>query len=130
MTADLNMSAFCEQFVPAGSSTHPYRGHFDGQGHQISNLVVTSDVKFFGLFGQLGTGAVIENLLLDESCILYGTDCVALVGGTDQVSGEVILRNLGNKGNVYASGQQAAGIFGGNSGSKTALVIENCFSTY
>ena len=129
MTADLNMSAFCEQFVPAGSSTHPYRGHFDGQGHQISNLVVTSDVKFFGLFGQLGTGAVIENLLLDESCILYGTDCVALVGGTDQVSGEVILRNLGNKGNVYASGQQAAGIFGGNSGSKTALVIENCFST-
>jgi hypothetical protein len=51
------------------------------------------------------------------------------VGGTNQMAGSVTLRNLGNMGNVYATGVQAAGIFGGNTGSQTTLLIENCFST-
>ncbi|MBO4549762.1 MAG: hypothetical protein J5733_03445, partial [Bacteroidaceae bacterium] len=80
--------------------------------------------------GRCGNGALIENLLLDETCSINTTsECAGLVGGTNQMSGTVTLRNLGNMGNVYASIQQAAGIYGANTGSQTTLLIENCFST-
>lgn len=38
-----------------------YRGHFDGQGHSIKNFNVTVNQNYFGLFGVLSNGALIEN---------------------------------------------------------------------
>ena len=91
---------------------------------------INSGDKYAGFIGRCGNGALIENLLLDETCSISTTsECAALVGGTYQMSGTVTLRNLGNMGNVFAGGVQAAGIFGGNTGSQTTLLIENCFST-
>lgn len=130
LTADIDMDMYTDLFTPLGSSGARYSGHFDGQGHVISNLHINHTGSFGGFFGQLGSGAVIENMMLDETCsISVSGECAALVGGTNQMNGEVVLRNLGNKGNVYAGGKQAAGIFGGNAGSQTTLTIENCFST-
>ncbi|MCF0197190.1 MAG: hypothetical protein HUK03_08210, partial [Bacteroidaceae bacterium] len=63
------------------------------------------------------------------TCSLSGGECCALVGGANQMSGTVTLQNLGNMGNVYSSGKQAAAIFGGNTGSKATLLVENCFGT-
>ena len=129
LTADIDMEMYTDLFTPLGSSGARYSGHFDGQGHKISNLHING-ASYTGFIGQPGNGAIIENLLLDETCSIYSSgECAGLVGGTNQMSGNVILRNLGNMGNVYANGKQAAGIFGGNSGSKTTLVIENCFSS-
>lgn len=129
LTADIDMDMYSDMFSPIGSSGARYSGHFDGQGHKISNLHING-TSYTGFIGQPGNGAVIENLLLDETCSINAAgECAALVGGTNQMSGSVTLRNLGNMGNVYATGKQAAGIFGGNSGSKTSLVIENCFSS-
>lgn len=129
LTADIDMDMYSELFMPIGSNGARYSGHFDGQGHKISNLHINGG-NYTGFIGQPGNGAIIENLLLDETCSINATgECAALVGGTNQMSGSVTLRNLGNMGNVYASSKQAAGIFGGNSGSKTKLTIENCFSS-
>ena len=129
LTADIDMDMYTDLFMPIGSNGARYTGHFDGQGHKISNLHINGG-NYTGFIGQPGNGAVIENLLLDETCSINAAgECAALVGGTNQMSGSVTLRNLGNMGNVYATSKQAAGIFGGNSGSKTSLTIENCFST-
>ena len=39
-------------FDHIGNTIHNYfRGAFDGQGHVISNLAVTSDSPYIGLFG-------------------------------------------------------------------------------
>lgn len=38
-----------------------YKGHFDGQGHTISNLTYTAAKNYHGLFGVVSEGAVIEN---------------------------------------------------------------------
>ena len=38
-----------------------YKGHFDGQGHTISNLSYTTAQNYHGLFGVVSTGADIEN---------------------------------------------------------------------
>ena len=43
------------------SSGIAYKGHFDGQGHTISNFNATSDRNFFGLFGVLSDNALVEN---------------------------------------------------------------------
>ena len=124
------MADYNDMFEPIGNGTNPYRGHFDGQQHRISEMHLNTSMNYTGFIGRCGNGALIENLLLDETCSINATgECVALVGGTNQMAGTVTLRNLGNMGNVYASGVQAAGIFGGNTGSQTTLLIENCFST-
>ena len=130
LTADIDMTDYNDLFEPIGNGTNPYRGHFDGQQHRISEMHINSTDKYVGFIGRCGNGALIENLLLDETCSISTTsECAAFVGGTYQMSGSVTLRNLGNMGNVYANGVQAAGIFGGNTGSQTTLLIENCFST-
>ena len=44
-----------------GVGSAAYRGHFDGQGHAIKNLNATANQNYFGLFGVVSNGAVIEN---------------------------------------------------------------------
>lgn len=130
LTNDIDMTDYNDMFEPIGNGTNPYRGHFDGQQHRISEMHINTSYNYTGFIGRCGNGALIENLLLDETCSISTTgECVAFVGGTNQMAGNVTLRNLGNMGNVYAGGVQAAGIFGGNTGSQTTLLIENCFST-
>ena len=130
LTDDIDMTDYNDLFEPIGNGANPYRGHFDGQQHRISELHINTGYNYTGFIGRCGNGALIENLLLDETCSINTTgECAGLVGGTNQMNGTVTLRNLGNMGNVYASVQQAAGIFGANTGSQTTLLIENCFST-
>ena len=130
LTDDIDMTDYNDMFEPIGNAAYPYRGHFDGQQHRISELHINTTSNYAGFIGRCGNGALIENLLLDETCSINTTsECAGLVGGTNQMSGTVTLRNLGNMGNVYASIQQAAGIYGANTGSQTTLLIENCFST-
>ncbi|MBQ5621705.1 MAG: hypothetical protein IIU92_03685, partial [Bacteroidaceae bacterium] len=130
LSNDIDMAEYSGLVEPIGNATYPYRGHFDGQQHRISELHINATSNYAGFFGRCGNGAIIENFLFDETCSISATgECVALVGGTYQLDGTVTLRNLGNMGNVYATGKQAAGIFGGNTGSRTTLLIENCFCT-
>lgn len=130
LAANIDMEDLSDMFTPIGTAPVLYSGHFDGQGHVISNLNINAVGNFAGFFGQLGNGAVIENFMLDETCSINSVgECVALVGGTNQMNGTVVLRNLGNMGSVFATGKQAAGIFGGNAGSQTNLTIQNCFTT-
>ena len=64
LTADINMSG---ESWPASigywgdNGWVMYGGHFDGQGHTISNLTYTTGRNYHGLFGVVTTGTVIEN---------------------------------------------------------------------
>ena len=44
-----------------GSNQIAYKGHFDGQGHAITNFTYTTNQEYHGLFGVISTGALIEN---------------------------------------------------------------------
>ncbi len=129
LAEDIDMTDYSDLFLPIGSSPAVYTGHFDGQGHRISNLAINATGNNVGFFGNVGNGALIENVLLDETCSISSTgECVAFVGAASQ-GGSITVRNIGNMGNVYAAGKQAAGIFGSNVGSRASITIENCFST-
>lgn len=77
-----------DPLLPIGNEYHPFIGNFNGNGHGISNLKIlgyeTNDV---GMFGYVGTGGTVRNIILDcpsietgESDLEYGeTERIALM---------------------------------------------------
>ena len=54
-------------FEPIGNYSNYFLGVFDGQGHLIRNLNMTSSSQYIGLFGY-SRGLTIRNVILDSSC--------------------------------------------------------------
>ena len=67
-------------WTPIGNAeTKLFKGTFDGNGHEITGLKITSG-SYIGLFGYVGAGAVIENVKL-AGAEVSGTERVgALIG--------------------------------------------------
>ena len=128
MTADIDMSGHNDDFIPIGKQYNMFSGVFDGQGHIISNLHIDSWEQYVGLFGVVGGGVVIRNVILDSSCSISGNAYVGLIGGSNS-TGIVRLSCLGNEGTVTAENQNAGGIIGCNMGSQASWVIEDCYVT-
>ncbi len=71
LTANIDLSGTCGEGIgnwqPIGNK---YSGHFNGQGFTISNLYISSDSMYVGLFGYV-KGATIENVTVTGS--VYST---------------------------------------------------------
>ena len=71
LTDDIDMSELTDWTAigdwNTGAVTSAYCGHFDGQGHAIIGFDFTSNKNYFGIFGVVSTGCLIENLSV------YGT---------------------------------------------------------
>ena len=107
-----------------GVNSAAYRGHFDGQGHTIKNLNATSNQNFFGLFGVLSDGAVIENFTIDGNI----NATVQYVGGAAGFARdtEVVIRNVHSYVNINntVAGARQGGVLGTAQNGKTT--VENC----
>ena len=86
-----------------------FTGYFDGQGHSIKNFKMvcenSTDGAAWGLFGGLGAGAVVENVVFDESCSLElkataQTDCGIVAG----MAWDARVRNITNNASMTFSG--------------------------
>ena len=64
---DLTAENLREWIAIGESSSMPYCGTFDGQGHFISGLYAKSELNYIGLFGAIGWGATISNLGIKDS---------------------------------------------------------------
>ena len=122
LTADIDMSG--KDWTPIGQDAKDYKGHFDGQGHRILNLKTNADKDNQALFGQAVGGAVIENIIIDASCVMKGKAFTAGILGHVWGDG-VIVRNCGNEANIIGSAQNAAGIVGC---SEKVVHISNCYN--
>lgn len=72
-----------QQFEPIGKDTVKFfNGTFDGQGHTIRNLRLTTSLTYAGLFGY-SNGLTIKNIVLDSSSsvVSTNTDANSFVGG-------------------------------------------------
>ena len=127
LEADIDMEGYNDQFQPIGTTTKSFRGTFDGQGHRISNLHVSGG-DYTGLFGAVGGGAAISNLILDSSCTISGANYVGLAGGSTG-AGSVTFSCVGNEATVTAYGVNAAGIIGCNYSSTCTFSITDCYNT-
>ena len=67
-----------------GDSATPFNGTFDGRGFRIRNLKIERpEQDFVGIFGALGEGAVIENIIL-EAIEIRGNDFVGSLAGSNE----------------------------------------------
>ncbi|MCE5235578.1 MAG: Ig domain-containing protein, partial [Eubacteriales bacterium] len=67
-------------------ASHCFKGGFDGGGHTISGLYISSSGSNIGLFGQIGAATYVENITLAQSYIkgdeYVGGICGSLVSGS------------------------------------------------
>ena len=96
-----------------------YKGHFEGNGHVISNLTIDG-AYYCGLFGKTESGSTIANL---------GMENVTIASSGSYVGGLVGLSRYGGITNSYSTGavtgsSNVGGLVGYNSGN-----ITNSYST-
>ena len=64
LTADINMTG--KEWTPVGNSGQTYNGTFDGQGHTITGLDISSPSEAVALFHNIGGGGKVMNLQLKD----------------------------------------------------------------
>ena len=118
ITLDKNIDLTGKGWTPIGTSfDNSYTGTFDGGGHTITGLTVTTNDQFVGLFGYLNRAGMVKNVVMEgiqitsnhmfgctggvvgyswgiiENCSVSGsvsgTDCVGGVVGS-QKAGSII----------------------------------------
>ena len=118
ITLDKNIDLTGKGWTPIGTSfDNSYKGTFDGGGHTITGLTVTTNDQFVGLFGYLNRASMVKNVVMEgiqitsnhmfgctggvvgyswgtiENCSVSGsvsgTDCVGGVVGS-QKAGSII----------------------------------------
>ena len=62
-----------------GNVNSAYAGHFDGQGHTISNLTYTTTQNWHGLFGVLTSGAIVENFSVSGTVTNSGNSPIGTI---------------------------------------------------
>ncbi|MBS5875739.1 MAG: hypothetical protein KIC78_06155 [Prevotella sp.] len=97
-------------WTPIGKDDNKaYTGTFDGGNHTITGLTVTGSNRYAGLFGQIGPGGTVKNVVLTEVNITSGT----FVGGVAGWSFGGNIENCSVSGSVSgSSGSDVGGVVG------------------
>ncbi len=111
-------------------SGNPFKGHFDGAGHTMTvniSAATAGRSSWVGLFGGLGDGAVVENLVIAGNMAMGGCNNIGALAGSIYSDTEgVTVRNVTNKAEVRGN-NNIGGLVGQVSASTAnLLVIENC----
>ncbi|MDY3267940.1 MAG: GLUG motif-containing protein, partial [Phocaeicola sp.] len=124
LTGDINLTG---EWTPIGTYDKPYTGTFDGGGkYTITGLTVTGSNDYVGLFGRIGSGGAVKNVILTEVNVTAGTSVGGIAGQNDgtvencSVNGTVTGRGFNNTGGIVGtnygtiSGCSAEGTVTGN----------------
>ena len=128
ITLDKNIDLTGKDWTPIGTSfDNSYTGTFDGGGHTITGLTITTKDQFVGLFGWLNRAGTVKNVVMEGVQItsnqIYGGSIGGVVGyswGTIEncsVSGSV-------SGTVYVGGVVGAQIDGSITGCSSSATVK------
>ena len=106
LTQDIDLGG--KEWTPIGSSSHIFKGTFDGQGHTVKNLKVSGYNSNVGLFGVTHDGEI-KNLTV-ENAEVSGRLNVGVVAGQPYTSKYT---NITVKGHVEVNGMAYVGAVGG-----------------
>lgn len=109
-------------WAPVGDSSTPFKGTFDGDGHKITGLKITSG-SYIGLFGYVGEGATIKNVNLVGANVFGVKRVGALIG---QIMGNATVSNctVDSTSHVTGSDSNTGGLIGEAAGTIT-VTLEN-----
>ena len=128
ITLDTDIDLTGKDWTPIGTDyDNSYKGTFDGGGHTITGLTVTTNDEYAGLFGYLNRAGTVKNVVMEGVQItsnqIYGGSIGGVVGyswGTIEncsVSGSV-------SGTVYVGGVVGAQIGGSITGCSSSATVK------
>jgi len=131
ITLDKNIDLTGKDWTPIGTDyDNAYTGTFDGGGHTITGLTITTNDQYAGLFGYLGNfnngAATVKNVVMEGIQITcnhrlgYAGGVAGFSGGTIEncsVSGSV-------SGTVFVGGVVGAQWFGSTTGCSSSATVK------
>ena len=103
LTKDIDLDN--QEWTPIGNDAKQYTGTFDGAGHSVENLCITSGAKYLGLFGYVNGGAI-QNLTVggkitvetysDAKGVLYAGGIGGWVKGNIKICSNEVNISLSN----------------------------------
>jgi hypothetical protein len=123
ITLDKNIDLTGKGWTPIGTSfDNSYTGTFDGGGHTITGLAVTTNDQFVGLFGYLNRAGTVKNVVM-EGVLITSNHMFGCTGG-------VVGYSWGTIENCSVSGSvSGTDCVGGVVGSQKAGSIIGCCSS-
>ncbi len=123
ITLDKNIDLTGKGWTPIGTSfDNSYKGTFDGGGHTITGLAVTTNDQFVGLFGYLNRAGTVKNVVMEGIQITSNH-------GSSQAGGVVGL-SRGTIENCSVSGSVSGTVYvGGVVGAQWGGSITGCSSS-
>ena len=125
LTDDIDLKGI--DWTPIGIDyNHQYIGTFDGNGKTITGLTVTTSDQYAGLFGRIGTGGTVKNVVLEDVQIT-SDNSLGLAGGVAgwsygtiencSVSGRV-------SGTLFAGGVVGSQLVGSTTGCSSSATVK------
>jgi hypothetical protein len=123
LTANINVPG--QDWVPIGG-TATYTGSFDGNGKVITiNAKVTNNTYLrFGLFGNVGAGALIKNVTVAGSITTATTSSLTIGGIAGRMTGGT-LQDVTNRAAITSNGTNTGGIVATVSGASVITGATN-----
>ena len=125
ITLDKDIDLTGKEWTPIGTGySNNYTGTFDGGGHTIKGLTVTTNDQFVGLFGYLDRAGTVKNVVMED--IQITSNHVLMSGNT----GGVVGSSWGTIENCSVSGSvSGTNCVGGVVGGQKAGSIIGCSSS-
>ena len=125
ITLDTNIDLTGKDWTPIGTDyDNSYKGTFDGGGHTIKGLTVTTNDQFVGLFGYLDRAGTVKNVVMED--IQITSNHVLMSGNT----GGVVGYSWGTIENCSVSGSVSGTVYvGGVVGAQIGGSITGCSSS-
>ena len=123
ITLDKNIDLTGKDWTPIGTNyDNSYKGTFDGGGHTITGLTVTTYDKYAGLFGWLNSAGTVKNVVMEGVQITNNH--------SSRFAGGVVGNSWGTIENCSVSGSVNGEVYvGGVVGKQTSGSMTGCSSS-
>ena len=127
ITLDKNIDLTGKGWTPIGTSfDNSYKGTFDGGGHTITGLAVTTNDQFVGLFGYLNRAGTVKNVVMEGIQITsnHGSSQAGGVAGFSRGTIENCSVSGSVSGTVYVGGVVGAQWGGSITGCSSSATVK------
>ena len=127
ITLDTDIDLTGKDWTPIGTSfSNKYTGTFDGGGHTIKGLTVTTNDQFVGLFGSIGYAGTVKNVMMEDVQITSNRSSGFAGGVAGYSDGTIENCSVSGSvsGTVYVGGVVGAQIDGSITGCSSSATVK------
>ena len=127
ITLDTDIDLTGKEWTPIGTGySNKYTGTFDGGGHTIKGLTVTTNDQFVGLFGSIGYAGTVKNVMMEDVQITSNRSSGFAGGVTGYSDGTIENCSVSGSvsGTVYVGGVVGAQLGGSITGCSSSATVK------